>query len=1593
MMQEDNHIFQGMRRDNHPIRQDGKFLWDAHNIRLTNREDDTLLSITNEKGTSGPLVTLEGLYVGHCVLGKYLVVFTADDESTVNTIYRIERDGDSYKTIILFRRNDGNPWEQGWSTDCPIEAIGIYETELVQKVYWVDGKNQPRVINIAKPELVLPKKFSFTITVNGITQTVTKPLLPNGVNLSGDPSYAEDPDIDQELERILNHNGLYKEDSFNFARTLELKETVQVRKIIGQGVFSPGTIQYAFSYYNKYGQESNICYTTPLYYTSPEDRGGSPEERIANVFELSIEHVDRNFDYLRIYSIHRTSIDAVPAVKIVEDIPITSDTVKYIDTGTVGTSFDPAQLMYIGAEDIVAGCIAHKDGTLFLGDITQRGAIATDKIEEVIKRNYDFDDILVKYADSSAEVSNAYYNYKPVLSSFYSGGFKRGEIYRLGVQVQFSNGKWSDPIYIKDDTLVDEFVDNNCTKQSKALVLLPIENRDTKETIFNPKKELRKLGIKRVRSCVVFPRTFERRILCQGILCPTVYGVSGRMENAPFAVSSWFFRPDYSYDDTDVYSGSFIQNSHNKALFSGNNRGAEIQNMLKGKDTLSSIPEDKVEEYKSHFFVDKNIVTMHSPDIEFDTNLFHIEYGGTHLEIIGTAQLGAISGDISITTSSPTIGKTSSGFIHNTIGYKTNSKYTPNGGLVSGLFYKDDAVTDSENPEPYPFNVAWMVYPWHRSGSLNNDHVRAANTGVRTAVLSKKVISNLKFFYNNRSIFSIQKYNISKPQLFSSDEISLVKIKLPYLEEEATYYGNVDTLITNQKEYPFYYGSNFSTDINELSDTLGQGDNAKKIIASSEEPIRMKYKSSPHLVFSLSGENKNDIQILPAHGGSGSDNSVIGDFKFPTWWKIKAIDENNKDWYSYKYVLTGFTTGPLTDYPGRRIPMIEGECAISQIVTITDSITNETYLQGTLQLATKYNDGSVWWDLVESTESGDNGIIVKVSANRTHCPNKNCLLPGTVGEDYKDKGGDNIYIGKDRYYRVVFTEFYKVKITEITDQFIIDNIENNEDVQFVVKQDLFGYYSDQDQKEPVPPYLLIGELVNDNVLNRFGGTSKEALKQNLWLPACEPIVIEGDDGTITIPYKFGDTWYSRYDCLKTYPFTKEDENQIVEIGSFMCETRVNIDGRYDKNRGQTSNLNMSPQNFNLINEVYSQKDNFFNYRMLDEDFYKQKRFSNQVTWSKQKNAGEFIDTWTNMTLANTLDMNGEFGGVTAIKTWNEDLLCFQDKAFSQILFNSKEQIPVTEGVPIEISNGYKVNGSRIISDTIGCSNKWSIITTAYGVYFLDLNSGGIYIFNGKLSNLSDSNGMFWWSKEVKDRPWCSIGIWGNSGINGIRSFYDTNYNDVYFTPGYNVRESSEDALCFSEKLGQFTSFLSYGGIQAMFNFGTGFYSLKSTYDIDESKTVLYQNNVGEYNNFYGEYKGWDFSFISNDNPLNVKIFDTVELRADEYRNGSLRNTFPLHYIDVENEYQKTGAVQWSNKTVRKKFRTWRWVIPRCSRVAYPYGNHFQQYGSDIDRAVNNGRSRIRNQWTKITLGWNPTKYDADNIKKAVIHDVSVKYTI
>lgn len=1493
-MKQDIHVFQGMRRDNHPIRQESKFLWEAYNIRFTARDNNTLLSMTNERGTKLVEVNIQGQYVGHCVIGEYLVVFTRYvglDDSKTNYIYRVSKVDGTWSSTEIYKG------ELNMEPSHPAQTLGIYEGELVQKVYWVDGVNQPRSINIVADKL---------------------------------------------LNKSLSENTeeIYPEGCFDFTQELQLKEEVSVRREEGGGSFSPGTIQYAFSYYNRYGQESNLFYITELYNTSFVTRGGSPEDVVANTFHITIKNPETNFQYLRIYSIHRTSLDSTPTVKIVTDIEITGpDDITYIDTGLTGTDIDPTKMLYIGGESIIAGTIAEKDNTLFLGNIELKRQAIPDDIKESLKAYVSNNKITIGTRTitlRNIDDTDAVYEYNNQLAAGNTSTFKIGDTYRLGVQFQHKSGKWSEPCWLGDYSIPR----NNKPHRDNDNIVVPKMSFTLDESIVT---SLSNLGYKRARSLVVLPTIYDRMVLAQGILCPTVFCVKDRVSNTPFAQSSWFFRPMSSGtidNTTGIENGATIAFKHLDPLLSGNNRGAEIQNMVSSNfiSANSNAKNDKGTNNNT-FFVDQSIVTMHSPDIEFDNSTKQtLENGDFELDIVGLVGFKSNAGDITIQTSSAVPAPNDNGFFHKSF-LTTNYE---NKGMVAGMFYKSHPIDEDRNANTYyashpsdaAYELNWLVYPWQRTGSLNNDCSRPEGKGTRTSVLKRKVISNIRFSPDTSWLGTVwssektgdnsMKNGITPVSIFDSNEVSLVKIPTPKNSgiRAINYYGNVDTLVTTDTVYSFYVIPNAGYDlqgsgvvknpfthvplqsINSSYSKGWIGDYATQL-KEMKEPVRMKYKSTAHAVFAFNYLDNNSPVILPKL--TYGTNAYEGTNVVPFWSNIK--DE-----------------GPSYD----NVKIAEIEDVYFMSTGVGDSSEVEKSIIGMLKALYPEQEVGTYAICTCSTRRDDTSYAdLYKSTGITDSPWKKVNLSSYNQDDiYKYKYADS-------YWQVQYngSEYCLVKIDSSS--------------VYSIKQDTISGGGN------INACLFMAELKRKSKPdNMFGGDTDEALRNNSWIPSGLPVALNE-----SINFNYGDTYYQRYDCLKTYSFTTEDENSVVEIASFMCETRTNLDGRYDRNRGQLSNLNMSPQNFNLINPVYSQRDNFFNYRILDKQYYRNNKYPTQVLWSMEKSYLEDVDTWANVTLANSIDLSGSAGPITSIETFNDLLIAFQEKSISQILFNSRVQIPTSDGTPVEIGNSYKVDGARPISDIVGCQSKWSMAKSPSGLYFIDNTTDTLYLYNGQLQDISTQLGGKYWMRE--NHP---------SSDSFIRLSYDPKNKDLYLSP------STKDALCYSEQLGQFTSLMSYTNV-IMFPMDNDFFSLQ--YNSSTKETKLWENFKGDYNIFYGNIKLPSFTYICNEDPTYTKIFDTIEYRADVYdKDGNLIHDRSFDWIEAANEYQDSDMkdLSQSRRTIndvslRKKFRVWRGQIPR------------------------QGRERIRNPWAAISLGFKKSKNVDDNKFHFILHDISTKYTV
>ena len=283
MKKEQSFSIKGMTRDISRSKGGSDYAYEIRNMRITAQEGETLLTLVNEKGNKQYLLSindndnitnsLRGNIVGAYVLNKYLIVFTHANDK--DYIYRLE--DTSTSSNLLLSGNVLYGKDLGFTDGMRLEILGIVESENIQKVYWLDGIHQPRFIIV-----------------------------------SGNP--------DELKSRRKRYEAM--NTPFDFVPVIGNKEKVTITKKPYGGYFPEGTIQYAFSYYNLHGQQSNIFYISPLYYISLADRGMAPDKSAYNSFDISIENADTSFDYIRIYSIHRSAYDGTPSCKVVADLKI-----------------------------------------------------------------------------------------------------------------------------------------------------------------------------------------------------------------------------------------------------------------------------------------------------------------------------------------------------------------------------------------------------------------------------------------------------------------------------------------------------------------------------------------------------------------------------------------------------------------------------------------------------------------------------------------------------------------------------------------------------------------------------------------------------------------------------------------------------------------------------------------------------------------------------------------------------------------------------------------------------------------------------------------------------------------------------------------------------------------------------------------------------------------------------------------------------------------------------------------------------------------------------------------------------------------------
>ena len=550
-------VNKGMQRDYSMDKASQEFAYENHNIRITTTGNESFLSVTNERSTEkialNATISDDIVILGNTVINDVLILFC----KSVNKdyIYKIKINNLSGEVILLYEGN------LEFSADNPIECIASYEGDEVLKVYWVDGIKQPRYINVF-PDKTYHEDDSFDFT----------PSIVDGVDV-------------------------FIEKEYN-----------------GTGLFKSGVIQYYITYYKKFGAETNVVYQSPLYYISQSDRGGKVNEDQSCNFRITIQPKTDKYDYIRVYSLIRTSLNTTQ-VAIIADAAINKNedgsfkSIQVIDSNTNTIPVDPTDIMFLGGNTIIANTIEQKDNTLFLGNV------------EEVKFSFDLDNIKNKINTLKTDTSrsftdakeqhlpesilkfkwkvfgyenndlNSQYDYFSQLNkdSYSIKGFKHNEVYRFGFQLQTYTGEWTQTIYLDDlkcdkyPKISEEFSE---TDNEDYLLLTDSEQQFSNYMYlpyiwFDPSEILSGIDLKdfiSYRLVMAEPSLQDRSIVCQGYITPTLY--NPRLKN----VASW--NTKFINDD----------NKHwNNVLYLGKNNEEQIVPTPKTELDLSLYTDDNIE--------------------------------------------------------------------------------------------------------------------------------------------------------------------------------------------------------------------------------------------------------------------------------------------------------------------------------------------------------------------------------------------------------------------------------------------------------------------------------------------------------------------------------------------------------------------------------------------------------------------------------------------------------------------------------------------------------------------------------------------------------------------------------------------------------------------------------------------------------------------------------------------------------------------------------------------------------------------------------------------------------------------------------------
>ena len=1619
----------GMNRDLSISKTGESSAYENHNIRILARDHDTLLSVTNERGNK--MVALEGLssdvlrlsedgelrlmesdnvrpfsigsdevigdiagfLLGWNVLNNHIILFTHQGDD-VDHIYRIDYTPDD--TFEAYRLFSGN-----LDFDCehPIESVVYHETDDIQKIYWVDGKNVLRFMN-----------------------------------------FMEKPDEATGFYPWQNEYG-YDKTYFDSNRKAEFGVRVSIDKDNSGNTRANGVTQYLLTYFNKHGQETGYVWVSDLVYLSPLTHGGSADGTNANSVKLSISNLDTRFSNFRVYSIFRSALDGTVTSFLVGEGKTESGEATVVDDGAHLVAQDATRLLYLGSQEVHAGTLTHKDQTLFLGDLVSVGH-DYKWLKQAIKDANMYDDkgisdyVSFVYSESNGcpiqnipYVENeGPYSYENQLRYTSSGitTFKGGEKYRFALKFQLDDGTETPAFWIGDkENWLYPVIDKNTNTIKRAVARFAFPS-----TLLSQLRNS-EMNIRTVQLCIAEASYADRSVKAQGILNPTMFNTWERYNNRVFSIPSWISRP----------RNAGYAHRHFQVVKNASESVGEIQCNWWGEDELAPVPYYQYIDYPSQ----PKYIREYGGATDYD--YLFVAYGLTVDKHYVPPQLSICAYVYKVIL-----------YDGGTLADLNNVSLPV---MAYGYDYKEEVVYEEENKFKilgYRTPLKTSSKSWNKAIEKNyvnlveymRDHYSLSpeyDEIVTQDIVSRWygiVNTDLSILDQKMMFFTGASGSSSMGYATPGECINYSTGTTKWKSGERTTRGQTGSKLParSAKQYMF---------VDENIVTLNSPEfDYEAVNIDSNDGLKLRIIGAARIT---SGYSDYTVEASP---GKKPGNNLVDDrftwtsifgnpnglLSWPMWEDRDLLEKHEEgttypdiedrtsedyEWgasavsywlhmWNKNGIISGYDDPEDHDYGYLRRKVFAnlkfsyetiyrpysdfiGGAGVYPLDSIRQyNYTSTQYAQIKVGDDVKSYNGNVQMSLIPP---GRNKYPILFSAGATdteaEADSSYAFLYSASPVQLEYMSSPHAVLSLETFIQ---NGMYLQRILPSISlqNKVYDSIPTYQGTttdalaSWIPDNPLLGYHV-REEFITVPGitdddmFLFIGELYQEydaqHPDERYGGITEMDIENCRFITAGPQYVLGNIDGIIYGDQ--GDTYFQRYDCLKTKPYSSDAVNNVIDITSFMVETHINIDGRTDLQRGIDNIASIDTEKFGQLNPVYSQKNNYRIQRDYDEDFYTD-AYRSSITWSLEKHDSEDVDEWSHVTLASTLKLDGDKGVCQALRRYNNSIIAFQDRGISEILFNSRTQLTTQDGVPVEIANSGKVDGKRYITNKFGCTNKWSIVEGKSALYFVDNINKAFCGFSGQgIEPLSDRLGFGTWFRRNN-----TLAPWNPVSFDNIVAFYDRVHSDVYL-----VKENdseNQSCLVYNEALSAFTSFFDYASVPMMTNVEDKFISFRDA--------KLWKQNEGLYCNFFGQQYGYWTQYRVTPEPYSDKIWTNIDYRADFYEvldesgnsivpeenliSGEPNEELSDRYKEWEtftdykvwDEYQTTGFTPFTHEKfdrddVRKKFRIWRLAVPRALKEGT------NKYGLD----------RIRNPWVNILF--RKEGGDARNLMQ--LHDIVVKY--